>query len=283
MPVRLRPTAAWDAALVCKESLGSAARGLDARHRVDRKRGSRDPRVPQTESVVAPLRRCALPASAKLATMTNPTKHVFLKEGSRRVSAQVISIANDHHCKEVLGWAKGGWDLQNPKLRDAVDTSSFAVERWRARQKLDRYVGSFDDARQFITDNDKVEVSHIAGLVLFPKGEVLGVVHVRRLWTGNLALDHLAVHPKLLESKDGTVRGVGTALLAYAASGAVALNSRRLWAEITQNSYSYYKRAFPERIDDEILSVPQAELGRYCDEYFREPAPTAKEEVGIGG
>ncbi len=82
----------------------------------------------------------------------------------------------------------------------------------------------------------------VASADWFTDAELLGFCQFRRTWANNIALDFLAVNPRLLQS--GEISGVGTALLYRLATVAQKIKARAVWAETSSLSAGYYDKLF---------------------------------------
>lgn len=90
-----------------------------------------------------------------------------------------------------------------------------------------------EEVQLLVLGKSKIPDAAMAGLCLF-----------RRTWCNNVAVDLLAVHPREVASERQRFKGLGPCLLWYVAEFAEELEAESLWLEATQNSATFYERAF---------------------------------------
>lgn len=188
-------------------------------------------------------------------------------------TAQAAYLTNitDVYAAEILRWRKYASQDASLKVRDAIDNGAHAAQKWRSRRSYDYYVDTPEDVLAAKRDNPHAECSMCKVLTALPGGEALGVVHFRVTWAFSLALDFLAASPRFLRDEhqvaEGQICGIGVALMAYATSLGLIVGCKKMWAEVTQNSTSFYERAFDLSCDTDVMLVGRSKFEEYTARY----------------
>jgi hypothetical protein len=130
-----------------------------------------------------------------------------------------------------------------PVVREAVEFTRLAAKRWRYYSRTDEAVEGFSELRREIKHDRKSEIAFIMVATIRQKGRDLpvGLAYCRRTWCHNLALDFLALHPRVLE-QNWQVSGVGSGIVFGLVQLANALKIPRIWGEATANSAPFYEK-----------------------------------------
>jgi len=155
---------------------------------------------------------------------------------------------------------------RNPIRLDAVLFARLAVKRYRAHHRFETYATSVDEIGDFTRDNPQAEV---ANLVLLESNSpefapAIGVCHFRRTWCNNLVIDYLSVHPLLARPREQTpIKGSGTALLYFVSTVAIMTGAALLWGEATQNSCTFYQKAFHLDETKDLIYAPRKHVKEF--------------------
>jgi hypothetical protein len=129
-------------------------------------------------------------------------------EGRRRFVDLVFGRPMD--VRALMRWRTSVIDQSDPHVRDALEFRKLATKRWRYYLKGHEAATSLRQLKQRIRDNPTAEI----GFLLMAKAHwhapapVVGCCFCRRTWSHHLIVDFLAVHPKVLRSTRGRLRGV---------------------------------------------------------------------------
>ncbi|HZE56225.1 MAG TPA: hypothetical protein VE031_00075 [Chthoniobacterales bacterium] len=155
---------------------------------------------------------------------------------------------------------------RNPIRLDAVLFARLAIKRYRAHHRFETYATNVDEIADFTRDNPQAEV---ANLVLLESDSpefapTIGVCHFRRTWCNNLVIDYLSVHPLLARPRDQTpIKGSGTALLYFVSTVAIMTGAALLWGEATQNSCTFYQKAFHLDETKDLIYAPRKNVEEF--------------------
>jgi hypothetical protein len=149
-------------------------------------------------------------------------------------------FANGGDIQAVKSWTAPP-DLRNkPRIRDALEFSQLAVNKWLYYKRKGCVASDMDEIHEYITDNpyNEVAICGVARAPWYKHGPILGVCFFRRNWCNNLIVDYLTTHP--LTKMAGISGGCGSALLYFIATVAEQVRPKRIWGEATQNSAKFY-------------------------------------------
>ncbi len=144
------------------------------------------------------------------------------------------------------------------------------TKRWRYYLKGNEAATSLAELRQAIRVNRAAEV----GFLLVSKAKwrhaipVLGCCFCRRSWCHHLIVDFLAIHPKVLASTAGRIRGIGSGILYSLVGLADKLGIGTIWGEATRNSAPFYEKVLnlPSVADHFFV---QGRTMAHCGEQYR--------------
>jgi N-acetylglutamate synthase-like GNAT family acetyltransferase len=149
----------------------------------------------------------------------------------------------------------------HPKDLDSFEYTALALRRWKEARAKHRAVTHFSDIGEFVRDNPNAEVSALI-LATAPgltTGSTVGLAYIRRTWCNNVCIEFLTRHPKY--ARACPVKGVGTSLMHYICKIAEKLGASEIWAESTQSSVEFYRKAFERPELTDLMRIGREE---YC-------------------
>src|SRR5258708_2190371 len=166
-----------------------------------------------------------------------PVRGGIVEVGYVKLSKEVEQIRS-----VIDQWEKSVGEDVTPPQRDAIEFARLATHRWEEAHDQQRTASSVDRLRLAIKDHPRQEVRllAVAKARFMRKGRIVGVSLFRRTWCNNVALDFLAVHPKLDELRESPISGLGSGLLHHICWVAEAIEATAIWGESTQNSRDFY-------------------------------------------
>jgi hypothetical protein len=180
-----------------------------------------------------------------------------------------INFANEQDEQEYMDWLQSSRGSWNPKLRDALEFATLSFRRWKESEPEWPVAGSIHDIKDFKEDNPNADI--LALVVLrapwLQDNSFAGLCLFRVTWAKNICIEYLTIHPRLAQKNDKP-RGIGTALLHFAAYVAAEIESDMIWGETTQNSVKFYRKLFADTgINDLFLlnKVDYTEFSRRID------------------
>jgi hypothetical protein len=188
--------------------------------------------------------------------------------GQRQKVKVVFAKAEDF--KFVGEWKTALGDDQNPWRVDTVDFAQLAVKRYEASRESGIYANTLSDISDHVLTNPKVEVAAFILLKCswYPGTDTIGYCHFRRTWSNKIILDYLGAHPNIAKEPENAahkVRGVGKAIVYFAAQVLRQESCPALWGEATPISANYYKDVFElEKVEDLIL-VPKEKVIAFAE------------------
>ena len=160
-------------------------------------------------------------------------------------------------------------------IREAVELTRLAAKRWRYYSRLEEAADSFAALQEKIRREVKCEAAFVmvATLRHRHRDSLLGLAYCRRTWCHHLALDFLAVHPRILTGRP-RVSGVGSGIMFGLVRLANALQIPRIWGEATVNSAAFYENLLTTRpIQDLfVIEAPAMAAIRQRQERISRPA-----------
>jgi len=150
-------------------------------------------------------------------------------------------FANGADIQAVRSWTAPAYLRNKPRIRDALEFSQLAVNKWRYYKRKGCVASDMDEIHEYITDNpyNEVAICGVARAPWYKHGPILGVCFFRRTWCNNLIVDYLTTHP--LTKMAGISGGCGSALLYFIATVADGVGPKHFWGEATQNSAKFYE------------------------------------------
>ena len=148
-------------------------------------------------------------------------------------------------------------------VRDALAYMILSSEKWASYAAERRAMSSLPRTVAQLRINPTVELvgAIVATAGWYPCGRSLGLALIRRTWCNHLAIDFLAVHPRL-STTDRDVSGVGSALLSASSDVAAMLRVDKVWLETTSESVDYYRVMFQQPELKDLLVIDRAKFAR---------------------
>jgi hypothetical protein len=134
-------------------------------------------------------------------------------------------------------------DDTSQTIKDAVEFTRLAAKRWRYYSEAGEAVETLAGLRLALTRNKRCEVAFILIATTKVRGREIpiGLAYCRRTWCHHLALDFLALHPRILGGRE-QIAGVGSGIVFGLVKLAKMLHARRIWGEATVHSAPFYER-----------------------------------------
>lgn len=146
-------------------------------------------------------------------------------------------------------------------VREAVEFTRLAAKRWRYYSRADEAVESFEELRREIKHASKSEIAFImvATIRQGRRDLPVGLAYCRRTWCHHLALDFLALHPRVL-TQPRQIDGLGSGIVFSLVQLANALRIPRIWGEATVNSAPFYEKLLEVSPVQDLFVIEASEM-----------------------
>ena len=189
-------------------------------------------------------------------------------EGIQRIVE--FRFANQSDLDILRLWAPNKKQANNEFVRDALEYSAHASQRWPVYQRLGRTVVSCEELQE-ISKRDKF--SEIVFLLVsearwHKPSPILGFCFCRRTWCHHVILDFAACHPNAIRKAGGKVNGVGSAMLYSLVKVSNDIGIKCVWGEATLNSFRFYQASLNiKRVPDYFFI--RGKILKYCLEQHK--------------
>lgn len=177
-----------------------------------------------------------------------------------------LRFGSEADIDRYMVWAKTFRPEHLPIQLDAFEYAALAFRRWKEARSKHRAVSSFPDLLELVRDNPHAEVACLvmANVPRLATGSTVGICYLRRTWCNNVCVEFLTRHPRY--AKTCPVKGVGTALLFAVCCLAESLGCGEIWAEATQNSVDFYRKAFKRPEFKDLMRIPAGEYREFASQ-----------------
>jgi hypothetical protein len=190
--------------------------------------------------------------------------------GRRNAATVVFAEGTDFDFLEK--WREKSRGIQHPRCVGAIEIAELAKRRYATHNELLPYAKTIQEFQDHINDNPYCEVACLVFLKCnwFPDSDTIGLAHFRRTWCNNIVLDYLCSYPlnvKVLPTYAHSLQGAGPALLYFVVQVAKKYQSRAVWGEATQNSFSFYKDMFELSDVEDLIVAPRTNYIKFLETF----------------
>jgi hypothetical protein len=195
------------------------------------------------------------------------TPDKFLIEPGKPLGYVFAKRARDD--RSFGNWRESIRPMSNPRFLDALELATLAFRRWRDADSKGRVANYAQEIQEFKQDNPYAEVSVLVLVraLWMKRKPTVGLCYFRRTWCNNIFIEILTRHPAFVNrgTKEGAIRGVGTALLYFVTSVALALDANVIWGEATQNSAKFYQDVFKKSEMTDLIFLTKEEYTEFVE------------------
>lgn len=154
-----------------------------------------------------------------------------------------LTLATESDILELKSWRETFRQDTTQQTTDIVEYTGDALKKWEYQQFYGRCPATWEEFLHKVRLSGE-EVSGLFVLKAASVGDaILGFVFVRRTWTGNMALDYLAVRPKSDKHvKAHRVSATGGSLLVGVFEIGNLFDAPAIWWETSLESVGFYQK-----------------------------------------